>query len=56
MPKDKKGHGIVLDDKAQEQPPDKARAQTAHKTEPGHMPPQLPARSAKTDFSGELRR
>ena len=34
-------HGIVLDEKAQEQPADKDRAQTATKTEPGHMPPQL---------------
>jgi hypothetical protein len=34
MSKEKKGHGIVLDDKGQEQPSDKDRAQTAHKTEP----------------------
>jgi hypothetical protein len=40
MPEDKKGHGIVLDDKGQEQPADKERAQTANKAEPGHMPPQ----------------
>jgi hypothetical protein len=40
MPKDKPDHGIVLDDKGQEQPTDKDRAQTAQKTEPGHMPPQ----------------
>ena len=40
MPKDKRGHGIVLDDKGQEQPADKDRAQTATKTKPGHMPPQ----------------
>ena len=40
MPKNKEGHGIVLDDKGQEQPKDKDRAQTAAKTEPGHMPPQ----------------
>ena len=33
-------HGIVLDEKAQEQPADKDRARTAHKTEPGHMPSQ----------------
>jgi hypothetical protein len=37
MPKDKKGHGIVLDDKGQEQPMDKDRAQTAHKTEPEQL-------------------
>jgi hypothetical protein len=40
MPKDKEGHGIVLDDKGQEQPADRERAQTANKVEPGHMPPQ----------------
>jgi hypothetical protein len=40
MPKDKEGHGVVLDDKGQEQPADKERAQTAHKTEKGKMPPQ----------------
>jgi hypothetical protein len=40
MPKDKQGHGIVLDEKGQEQPADKDRAQTINKTQPGHMPPQ----------------
>jgi hypothetical protein len=35
MSTEKKGHSIVLDDKGQEQPSDKDRAQTAHKTEPG---------------------
>ena len=30
-----KGHGIVLDEKHQEQPKDKERARTANKTEPG---------------------
>jgi hypothetical protein len=40
MPKSKEGHGVVLDAKGQEQPKDKDRAQTATKTEPGHMPPQ----------------
>jgi len=34
------GQGIVLDEKSQEQPKDKERAQTAHKSEPGHMPQQ----------------
>jgi hypothetical protein len=38
--KDKSGQGIVLDEKSQEQPKDKDRAQKAHKSEPGHMPPQ----------------
>ena len=33
-------HGIVLDEKSQEQPKDKERAQTVTKTKPGHMPPQ----------------
>jgi hypothetical protein len=40
MPKDKEGQGIVLDKKAQEQPADKERAQTANKVERGHMPSQ----------------
>jgi len=40
MPKDKKGHGVVLDEKGQEQPADKDRARTANKTDPGHPPPQ----------------
>jgi hypothetical protein len=40
MPKDKSSQGIVLDEKSQEQPKDKDRAQTAHKSEPGHMPQQ----------------
>lgn len=40
MPKGDKQQGIVLDDRNQEQPADKERAQTAHKTRPGHMPPQ----------------
>jgi hypothetical protein len=34
------GHGIVLDEKGQEQPKDKERAQTANRTGPGHMPQQ----------------
>ena len=37
---DKSSQGIVLDEKGQEQPTDKERAQTAHKAEPGHMPKQ----------------
>ncbi|MGH6711636.1 MAG: hypothetical protein ACREEK_22035 [Bradyrhizobium sp.] len=36
----KADQGIVLDEKAQEQPKDKERAQTVHKSEPGHMPRQ----------------
>jgi hypothetical protein len=38
--KDKSSQGIVLDEKAQEQPKDKQRAQTVHKSEPGHVPRQ----------------
>ena len=40
MKKDKSSQGIVLDEKSQEQPKDKKRAQTVHKSEPGHMPQQ----------------
>jgi hypothetical protein len=40
MQKDKSSQGIVLDEKSQEQPKDKARAQMAHKSAPGHMPQQ----------------
>ena len=40
MQKDKSSQGIVLDEKSQEQPKDKERARTAHRSEPGHMPPQ----------------
>ena len=43
-----KGHGIVLDEKGQEQPKDKERARTANKTEPGHMPHQ-PLKPVKED-------
>lgn len=35
-----KGHGIVLDEKGQEQPKEKQRAQTANQTKPDHMPHQ----------------
>ena len=48
MPRDKEGHGIILDDKGQEQPTDKDRAQTAQKTEPGRMPSQ-PVKQEKPD-------
>lgn len=40
MQKDKNSQGIVLDEKSQEQPADKERAQNASKTKPGHMPEQ----------------
>ena len=42
MQKDKSSQGIVLDEKSQEQPKDKQRAQTVHQSEPGHSP-QRPA-------------
>ena len=35
MPKDKRGHGIVLDEKGQEQLADKERAQAANKNPAG---------------------
>ena len=38
--KDKSSQGIVLDEKAQEQPKDKKRAQTVHQSEPDHRPQQ----------------
>ena len=40
MQKDKSSQGIVLDEKSQEQPADKERAQRASRTRPGHMPDQ----------------
>jgi hypothetical protein len=40
MSQNKEGHGVVTDDKGQEQPNDKGRARTIKKTEPGHMPKQ----------------
>jgi hypothetical protein len=36
----KQDQGIVRDERGQEQPKDKDRAQTATKTEPGNMPQQ----------------
>jgi hypothetical protein len=39
MQKDKSSQGIVLDEKSQEQPADKERAQKTS-TKPGHMPQQ----------------
>jgi hypothetical protein len=35
---DARQQGVVLDDKNQKQPADKDRAQTVHKTKPGHTP------------------
>jgi hypothetical protein len=37
---DDKTQGIVRTGRGEEQPADKERAQTATKTEPGHMPEQ----------------
>jgi hypothetical protein len=42
MPKKEEGHGIILDEKSREQPPDTPKAT---KTEPGHMPSQPKNRS-----------
>ena len=44
MQNDKSSQGIVLDEKGQEQPKDKERAQAAHKSEPGHST-QQPAKN-----------
>jgi len=57
MQKDKSGQkssqdsdqGIVLDEKSQEQPKDKERAQKVNKSEPGHMPQQPIKRDKKDD-------
>jgi len=38
MQKDKTSQGIVLDEKAQEQPKDKKRPLTVHQSEPGRRP------------------
>jgi hypothetical protein len=38
--KEKSSQGDLLDEKSQEQPKDKDRAQTAHVSKPGHMPQQ----------------
>ena len=38
MQKDKTSQGIVLDEKAQEQPKDKKRAQAVHQSELGRRP------------------
>ena len=40
MQKDKSSQGIILDEKSQEQPADKERAQKASKTKPGNMTDQ----------------
>jgi len=46
MPNDK-SQGIVRTGRGEEQPADKDRAQTANKTEPGHMPEQPVIRENK---------
>jgi hypothetical protein len=40
-------HGIVKDEKGQEQPADKKRAQTVHKTDPKHSVSQEATRDPK---------
>jgi hypothetical protein len=52
--KDKSSQGIALDEKAQEQPADKDRAQKAHKSEPGHRP-QQPVEKDDEAVEGEER-
>jgi hypothetical protein len=52
MQKNKSSQGIVLDEKSQEQPADKERAQMASKTKPGHM---LEQRIEKDDKLQPLR-
>jgi len=44
----KSSQGIVLDEKGQEQPKDKERAQTVHKSEPDRRPRQ-PVKPIKDD-------
>jgi hypothetical protein len=53
MTKRKEDQGPVRDEKSQQQPKDRDRAQTAHKTEPGHMPPQP---TTKRDDAPSVRR
>ena len=50
MPDDR-GQGIIRTGRGEEQPADKDRAQTANKTEPGHMPEQkvIKEKPAKAD-------
>jgi len=50
-----KSQGITLDEKAQEQPKDKERVQTAHKTEPEYITRQPDQRSDKDDELQPLR-
>ena len=53
MTKRKEDQGPVRDEKSQQQPKDRDRGQTAHKTEPGHMPPQP---TTKRDDAPSVRR
>ena len=52
MPKHKQGHGIVLDEKGQEQPADKDRAQKADKASRATCRPS----PMKTNFNRSRRR
>jgi hypothetical protein len=54
MQEDRSSQGIVLDEKSQEQPKDKERAQTAHQSGSGHRP-QQPAKG-KADKSNGVRK
>ncbi|UGY19336.1 hypothetical protein [Bradyrhizobium septentrionale] len=46
-------HGIVKDDKGQEQPADKERAQTAQKTDPRKSPTREATRDPKLNDAGK---
>ncbi|WP_213741059.1 hypothetical protein [Bradyrhizobium sp. dw_411] len=50
MPKNEKRQGIVLDEKAQEQPADKERAQTATKTSNAKEDDELQPLREKSGF------
>ena len=51
-----KGHGIVLDEKNQEQHKDKERAQAVQNTAPGHMPQQPVKPKAERDATDDSRK
>jgi hypothetical protein len=49
---DHKGQGIIRTGRGEEQPADKERAQTARRTEPGHIPSQ-PVIKETSGFTGD---
>jgi hypothetical protein len=51
-----KGQGIVRTGRGEEQPADKERAQTATKTEPGHMPDQPVIKEKKSAASPAIKK